>query len=211
MRTEDSAVEKPEQTEDQWETFRSQPAAFVHVRRIVDAFGGLIAQEVASKLRQEERFRARLSALLAEGHIWSDDFGEGAPSGPVRRLVLLSGAHAETLVRRCGAVYWARALLGQIEAGTVAAIRQALGDEAYAAAIAHRDLAGPDVNLPPPSQLDAAVMVAGTRCLAAWCDRQPDGIAQRVRLMLPDSPELAEPPGGPFEEAGPRIVDRLLA
>jgi hypothetical protein len=204
-------MEKPERTEDRWEMFRSEPAAFAHVRRVVDAFGGLIADEIASKLRQEERFRARLSALLVEPHALSDDFGEGAPTDPVRQLASASGAHAEALVRRCGAVYWARALLGQIEATAVVAIKQALGDEAYAIAIAHRDLAGPDINLPPVSQLDAAVTAAGTRCLAAWCALQPPGVAQRVRLMLPVTAELAEPPAGPFEEAGPRIVDRLLA
>jgi len=204
-------MEKPEPIETQWEAFQSHPAAFAHVRRIVDAFDGLITDEAASKLRQEERFGARLSALLFETQALSDDFGEGAPSDAVRRLVSTSGAHAEVLVRHAGAVYWARALLGQIEASAVAGIKQALGDEAYAVAIAHRDLAGGDVDLPPLSQLDAAITAAGTRCFAAWCARQPAGIVQRVHLMLPDSPELAEPPIGPFEEAGPRIVDRLLA
>jgi hypothetical protein len=54
-------------------------------------------------------------------------------------------------------------------------------------------------------------MSAGLRCLAAWCAHQPIGLAQRIRLKLPDSAELDGPVAPPFDQVGPAIVDRLLA
>src|SRR5215475_841611 len=203
-------MESAEHNEACWETFRSQPAMGVHPRHIVRAFGGVISDDIASKLAEEGRFHHRLSALLTETYALSDDFGTDPPSGPMRRLALASGSDLTRLIRQFGAVYWARAIVSAIESSAVVALKQMLGDEAYAAALAHRDLAGPDGSLPDQIILDQAVTSAGLCCLAAWCSRQPLAIAQRIRLKLPDNPELDGAAVQPFDEWGPRIVDRLL-
>jgi len=204
-------MESAEHTEAHWQTFRSQPAASAHPRRIVHAFDGLISDDIASKLAEDGRFRQRLSALLAETYALSDNFGADPPSGPIRRLALASSFDLTRWVRQFGAVYWARAIIGAIESSAVVALKRMLGDEAYAAALAHRDLAGPDGSLPDQTVLDQAVTSAGLRCLAAWCSRQPPAIAQRIRFKLPDNAELDGPLLQPFDEWGPRIVDRLMA
>lgn len=204
-------MESAEHTEAHWQTFRSQPAAFAHPRRIVHAFDGLISDDIALNLAGDERFRQRLSVLLAETYALSDEFTAEPPSGPVRRLALVSSSDLTRWVRQFGAVYWARAIVGAIESSVVAALKQMLGDEAYAAALAHRDLAGPDASLPHQIDLDHAVTSAGLRCLAAWCSRHPQAIAQRIRLKLPGNAELDGPLLQPFDEWGPRIVDRLMA
>jgi hypothetical protein len=193
-----------------WQTFRSQPAAFAHADRIVRVFGGVVGRDVAAKLAEEERFRERLSGLLTAVYALSDDFGDEAPSAASRRLALASETELAAWIRRFGAVYWARAIAGTIEASVVVALKQTLDDDAYAAALAHRDLSGPDRMLPAPEGLGADVTAAGLRCLAAWCARQPAGIAQRIRLKLPADAELDNPVIPPFEQAGPRIVDRLV-
>jgi YOP proteins translocation protein K (YscK) len=203
-------MESAEHTAAQWQTLRSQPAAFTHARRIVHAFDGLIGDEHASKLREEARFRDRLSALLIEAYAISDDFGDDVPSAPGRSFALTPSAELEALVRQFGAVYWARTIVGAIEATAVVPLKQRLGEDCYAAAIAHRDLAGPEC-APADQDLGDAVTSAGLRCLAAWCARQPAGIAQRIRLKLPGCAALDGPVEPPFDEAGPRIVDRLTA
>lgn len=203
-------METTEHAEPEWQTFRSQPAAFAHVRRIVHAFKGLIDEDVASQLCAETRFRDRLSAILMETYALSEHFGERDPSPAERRLALASGEEIEALVRQFGAVYWARAIVCHIEASAVVAVKEMLGDDAYAAAIEHRDLAGPSAELPANDELDGAVTSAGLRCMAAWCAGQPAGIGRRILLKLPDSWELAAPVAPPFDQVGARIVDRLL-
>jgi len=84
-------------------------------------------------------------------------------------------------------------------------LKQVLGDEAYAAALAQRDLAGPDSSLPGREALDHAVTSAGRSCLAAWCAQQPPAIAQRIRLKLPDNPEL-DGPVVPPSMSGARVL-----
>lgn len=202
-------MDSPEQAEIHWQLFRSQPAAFAHPDRIARAFDGLIDPEIAMRLGNEERFRDRLSALLAETYALSDDCGD-APSTSCQKVALASETQLEDLVRQAGAIYWARAIAGEIESGVVTALKEAIGEGAYAAAIAHHDLAASEAELPTSEQLNEAITTAGLHCLEAWCARQPRGLAQRIRLKLPDSFELDEAAIPPFDEAGPRIVDRLI-
>lgn len=200
-------METTERTEAQTAIFRSQPAAYAHPRRIVRAFDGLINDDIASELLQEERFRDRLSTLLVKAYALSDEIGADPLSESGRPLVLAARADLMDWVRRFGAVYWARAIAGVIESSAVVALKEVLGDDTYAAALAHRALAGPDRRLPEHETLDAAITSAGLRCLAGWCSIQPAWIAQRIRLKVPDGTELDEPVVAPFDQAGPRIVD----
>lgn len=204
-------MESAEHTDAHEQAFWSRPAIGVHPRRIVHAFDGLVGDDVASKLADDARFRHRLSGMLAEVYGLSNDFGDDPPSDQCRRMARASSADLMRSIRQFGAVYWARAIVGAIESTAVVALKQMLGDEAYAAALAHRDLAGPDSSLPGREELDHAVTSAGLRSLAAWCARQPTAIAQRIRLKLPDNPELDGPVVPPFDEWGTRIVDRLAS
>ena len=197
--------------ESQWRMFRAQPAAFAHAARVVRAFDGLIGEDVAAKFAAEERFHGRLSSLLTEIYALSDDDGGEEVHVSGQRLALASSGELAALVRRSGAVYWARAISGTIESAGVVALKQTLGDDAYAAALANRDLAAGERTLPAWKDLDGVVTSAGLRCLAAWCARQPVGLAQRIRLKLADSIELDGPVVPPFDQAGPAIVDRLSA
>ena len=195
-----------EQAQAEWTVFGVRPAMHAHPRRIVHACGGLISEDVAVLLGSDQRFSDRLSALLVDAYGLSPT-GEGDPA--VAPLALAPADRLEAIVRQAGAVYWARAIVGQIDSSTVTAIKLMLGEESYAAAIAHRDLAGADVELPPLDAFEAAVMDAGYRCLAAWCARQPPGTAQRMRLKFAEDNAFDEPVAPPFDEAGASIVERL--
>lgn len=192
----------------QWRIFSQQPAVFAHPRRIVHCFDGLIGEDVAARLGREERFRERLSGLIASSYGLSQDVGEAESPGAAIVTVIAAG-RLDALMRRAGAVYWARAIVGRIRASAVIAIKEAVGEEAYAAAIAHRDLASADPELPDIEVLNAAIVTAGLNCLAAWCAQQPPGLAERVRLALGDDTDDAV--AAPFAQAGPPIVDRLIA
>jgi hypothetical protein len=204
-------MDNPDHADRQWATFRSQPAAYAHPRRIAGAFAHAIDDGVASKLAAERRFWDRLSVVLGETYELADDPDAAAPSDSTRRLILASSADLMTFVRRFGAVYWARGIASVIQSSAVVALKDVLGDETYAAALAHRELAGPDRVLPEPERLDAAITSAGLRCLAAWCNTQPDWISQRIRLKVADGTELDDAVVAPFDEAGPRIVERVIA
>jgi YOP proteins translocation protein K (YscK) len=204
-------METTDHTDRQWATFRSQPAAYAHPRRIKAAFANTIDEGVASKLAAERRFWDRLSVVLCEAYRLSDDTDDAPPSESAHRLILASSADLATWARRFGAVYWARAIAGVIESKAVVALKEALSDETYVVALAHRDLAGPERALPAPEQFDAAIASAGLRCLAAWCSTQPAWISQRIRLKVPDGTEFDEVVAAPFDEAGPRIVERVIA
>ena len=201
-------MDAPQHADTQWQLFRTQPAAFAHAARLVRAFDGAIGEEVASQLAADDRFHNRLSRLLTEIYALSGDIDE-VPGVPGRRLALASSAELAASVRRFGAVYWGRAIAGTIESAAVVALKQPLGDDAYAAALANRDLAGGERALPAWPDLDGAVTSAGLCCLAAWCARQPAAIAQRIRLKLPESIALDGPVVAPFDQAGPLIVERL--
>jgi hypothetical protein len=141
--------------------------------------------------------------------------GGATPDDDVRgdashRLALASSSELAASVRRFGAVYWGRAITGTIEAASVAVVKQTLGEDAYAAALANRDLAAGEHALPASHELDGAVTSAGLCCLAAWCAGQPAAIAQRIRLKLPASIELDGPVVPPFDQTGPLIVERLF-
>jgi hypothetical protein len=205
------AMETAEHIEEQGSTFRSQPAAYAHPRRVVHAFGGLITERVASQLLEDERFRDRVSILLTETYALpaDDDAGELSEAG--NRLAVASGTDLMIMARRFGAVYWARAIAGVIQSSAVVTLKQSLGDEIYTAALAHRDLAGPDRVLPEHETIETATTAAGLRCIAAWCSAQPAWVAQRIRLKFPDGTELDEPVAAPFDEVGPPIINRVAS
>jgi hypothetical protein len=205
------AMETAEHIEEQGSIFRSQLAAYVHPRRLVHAFGGLITDRVASELAKDDRFRDRLSMLLTETYALPADDGSGELSEAGKRLAVASGTDLMIMARRFGAVYWARAIAGVIQSSAVVTLKQSLGDDIYAAALAHRDLAGPDRVLPEHEAIETATTAAGLRCIAAWCSGQPAWVAQRIRLKFPDGTELDEPVVAPFDEVGPPIVDRVAS
>jgi hypothetical protein len=195
----------------QWAVFQSQPAAYAHPRRIAQAFAGAINESVAAKLAADKRFGDRLSDVLSEAYELADHTDGVLPSEPAQRLILAQGAELSAWVRRFGAVYWARAIAGVIESKAVVALKETLGEETYVTALAHRELAGPERVLPEIERLDATITSDGLRLLAAWCMGQPTWIAQRMRLKFPDGTEFDDAVIAPFDEAGPRIIDRVIA
>lgn len=190
-----------------WERFVRLPAAIALPVHIAALFDGAIDEVAAGRLGRHPRFASRLSALLKR------KFSLGDPERPSeaadRTIALMPEDRLSGIARRAGAVYWAGAVAQEVRAERVAALKEAIGEDAYTAALAHRGEAVATEAPPDPQRLAELIEQDGRRCLSAWLAIQSDSVAARVRLRFADEFELAEP-GEALREAGPRIM-RLLA
>lgn len=194
-----------------WERFADTPSLDAHPSRVAELFGGALGADQAGRLARRPRFAERLSGLLARRH----GFGAAQRPADIRDLAiaLSSGDEIAALARRAGAVCWADPIAREVRAAEVAALKEAIGDDAYAAALAHRDEALPAVALGIDGAPDRATILTGVagsarQCLGGWLASQSAEIAQRVRLRLPVE-AVADAPQDIYLEAGPRIFRRL--
>jgi hypothetical protein len=197
-----------------WDRFGRLPAAIAHPVHIAPLFDGGLDEETAGRLARHPRFAARVSRLLERR--LALPVVEGTPDAADRALALASAERLEALSRQAGAVCWGRAVAREIRGERVAALKAAIGEDAYAAALAHRSEAlTDDIRLAPevgasPEALAAAITRDGRGCLAAWLFALSEAVALRVRLRFPaafDEGELDEA----VREAGPRILRMLAA
>lgn len=194
--------------DDDWERFSRLPAAIAHPAHVAALFDGAIGEDVAARLALHPRFAARLSALLAR-RLALPDADAPADAGD-RALALTPADRLLAIARQAGAVRWAGAVAQEVRAERVAALKQAIGEDAYTAALAHRRDAVEAEAPAEPEALAAAIEQDGLACLSAWLATQSDGVAARVRLRLPKNVELPALDEA-LREAGPRILRRLAA
>lgn len=196
-----------------WERFARLAAGIAHPSHVAALFDGAVDEETAGRLARHPRLVARASALLERRLALP---AAAPPAGAVDRLIALSSPdRLAALARQAGAVCWAKAIAREIRSERVAALKEAIGQDAYVAALAHRSEAlTDDIRSSPeapagPQTLGEAVERDGNACLAAWLLTQSEGVARRVRLRFPAAFDDADPDQA-LREAGPRIL-RLLA
>lgn len=208
--------DEPRRVED-WDRFSRTPSLGAHPAFIAELFGGALSEETAARIGRRPRFGERLSRMIAQRHGLAEI---DAPADDAdRAIALASGEELDALSRRAGAVCWADPIAREIRAPDVAALKEALGDDAYAAALANREeafspvtlgLGEPGAEALGRDQLVARSRASGRMCLAAWLTTQPRGVSDRVRLKL--SPEAVLPQvDEAYLEYGPAIVRRVAA
>jgi hypothetical protein len=77
------------------------------------------------------------------------------------------------LPRLCGAIWHASTLSREIRREVVNELREGLGQEAFALALANRQLGGAADLLREPAELIDAIDRDGLTCVAAWLQAQP--------------------------------------
>jgi hypothetical protein len=157
-------------------------------------------------LRAAERLQSRLSSMITEFYALAAPVSPEAASPADQRVALLTSGKTRELFRRAGAVYWANPIANAVRAEEVRWLRARLGEALYAFALATRELSGTSGKIDLTDEMDAKIAEDGMRCLAAWCQSQPQAIGGRVRLKSPASPVLDDAADGPFNEIGPAIV-----
>ena len=195
-----------------WRSFMSDPASYAEGSRLAVCFGETVTPALGSKLLENTRVQPQISALLVARYELAD-VAESELKPEDRAVALLPARGLQDVAKLAGAIYWSSAIASAVLAKDVQALHNSVGADICARAIKHRDLGAPGLSL---AVLDTAVpdkfvermTEDGWKCLAAWCDAMPVGVAKRVRLKLPASPPLDTQAASPFTERGPNIVRR---
>ncbi|MHC1551785.1 type III secretion protein [Phyllobacterium sp. K27] len=192
-----------------WSALISNPAKLVHPERVVACYDGVISPEVASQLQASSRVQRQLKSLLMD-RFALPDLPASMSVDPADVHLLASPAdQIATLIPLAGAVFWAQFLASEIRTNEVTEIKRRIGEAAFQAALANRDLAG---NLPPPESLDAleaSLEADGYRCLASWQAALPAAIGAWARLKHANDRSLTPFPDAKHRALGAAIMRRL--
>lgn len=192
-----------------WSTLISNPAKLVHPERIVACYDGVISPEVASQLQASSRVQRQLTSLLMDRFALPE---LPAPMNIDPADVHLMASPADqivTLIPLAGAVFWAQFIASEIRTSEVTEIKRRIGEAAFQAALANRDLAG---NLPSPESLDTLEVnleADGYRCLASWQVALPAAIGTWARLKHANDRSLTPFPDARQRALGAAIMRRL--
>jgi hypothetical protein len=189
-----------------WATLMNRPAAYIDLARLAACFDARISVPLCERLRGASRLEHRLSEIISDFYALAGPVAPETVGQVDQHVALLPVGRIDDLVRRAGAVYWATAIANMVRAEEVRWLRDKLGETLCAFALANRNLAGPPRKLEPVDDANARIAEDGLRCLAAWCQSQPEAIGGRVRLKSAAHPALDDRAPGPFDEIGPAII-----
>ncbi len=193
-----------------WNSLVSNPAKLVHPERIIACYDGVISRELASGLQASGRVQRQLTLLLMD-HFALPELSAPESLDPADGyLMACSADEIAALIPLAGAVFWAQFLASEIRTNEVSEIKRRIGETAFQAALANRDLAG---NLPAPESLDALEVnleADGYQCLASWHAMLPASMGAWARLKQANDRSLT-----PFSDAkqcalGAAIMRRLV-
>jgi hypothetical protein len=191
-----------------WNTFVRSPVASIDPGRLDACFDNRFGADLCNRLKGSVRLQDRLTALVHRRYALASWVAPEAISAADRAIALAGAEHLMVLARRAGAICWASTIAGAVLTQQVRALHAQLGEELCSFAVAHRDLSAAKRQLEPLDGIAARLDEDGRRCLGAWCHAQPTATGIRVRLKLPASRALDDPPEHPFDEIGPAIVHR---
>ena len=191
-----------------WRAFSDDLMATIDPQRLALCFDGHIATDLCARLKASMRLRERLAGIVSARFDLLPLLEDPGGSEGDKAVAMASPEVLLKIVSRAGAIYWSAAIANTVLAADVAALQKEIGEELCAFAVKHRDLAGPELTLPPRETLSGEFSDTGWCCLAAWCDAVDPAIGVRVRLKLPPHAILDAPPPEEFREHGPEIVRR---
>lgn len=197
--------------------FERLSAAYCHTDRLQALLPEGLSSGFHDRLRQSSRLRPRLSMLLAErldlASLSRDDLNT-----PAGRFSLLEGEDLSRALRLAGAIWHAQHLRKIILAEPLRALIERLGRDDYRTALGAIDLsptkdAEDDVDdeVIGVETLMAGIEQDGLLLINAWCRRQPDALAARLKLKLPPCPAVDDEPPALHRDHGEAIVDRVMA
>lgn len=185
----------PTASDQDWDTFVTNPALYADAGRLAACFGGAIAVPGCQFMLDTPRLARRLSALLASRFGLAPLAGDLADED--RRIALAPKGDVEDMAMHAGAICWSAPLAGAIGKETVSAIHHQIGEELFAFALANRDIAVPSRPLQPLETLSARMRDDGWRCIAAWYRAVPEPISAWLKVKVPVGIDLdTEPMAG---------------
>lgn len=178
-----------------WRAFVDAPARFVARRWLSDCLGNMANEATLTALSQHPRFQGRLTQRLVQRHALTPPEALPAPQADDLPVYLLPPDAGDSLAHYCGAICHATAFVREIRAPRVIELKARFGESAFAAALAHRELATTDIAHADDGALEHAIARDGAACLAAWVAQQPAELAAWLRLglagdALPDAGDI---------------------
>ena len=128
----------------------------------------------------------------------------------MRRLALLDVAVLRRIAVRAGALLHAAAIRRIVLRDRVIAVRALLGDDGHAFALKRAPFLSLPMRVADTHDPAAVIERDGLSCLAAWLAREPEALAQRVRLRFPPGTALEAPTAGLEGEAGRKVLALTL-
>ncbi|MHC8326696.1 type III secretion protein [Pseudomonas sp. LB1P83] len=174
-----------------WKDLLEQPLTFVERHYLYECFPDAVAIERIHALTTEPRFQSRLLKMLMTHFKLHPLAQTPTPAEEDLPVLLMAPDVFRRLPRLCGAIWHAATLSREIRSEFVSQLRERLGDEVFALALANRQWAGATDSLRQPDELVAAIDQDGARCVAAWLQTQPSPLREWLRLRLLD-PAVAD-------------------
>jgi len=176
----------------QWQALLEQPLTFVDRQHLLRCFPDELPAGRVEALSAEPRFQPRLLALLMDHFQLQPLAQTPGPAAEDLPVLLMAPEAFKRLPRLCGAIWHGATLSREIRSEVVNQLRQRLGSEVFALALAHRTLGGAADLLRQPDELVAAIDHDGALCVSAWLQAQPPLLREWLRLRLFD-PAVHDP------------------
>jgi hypothetical protein len=171
---------------EQWQALIERPLDFIRPERLADCFAKPLSDEQLAAFRDMPRFQERSLRLLTTRYDLQPLTHAPDPEMEDLPVLLMSVESFNGLPRLCGAVWHGATLSREIRSDVVNQLRQLLGGDVFALALANRPLAGAADLLRQPADLLAAIDHDGAACVSAWLEAQPPELRGWLRLRLDD-------------------------
>ena len=169
-----------------WQMLLERPLSFIGEEHFKACFPDNVSAQQLAALRQQERFQGRLLRLLMS-HFGLQALELSTQPDPLDLPVMLLPVQTfKELPRLCGAVWHASTLSREIRGDVVSELRQLLGNEVFALALAHRGLGGAADLLRQPAELLEVIDRDGAACVSIWLRAQTPELRQWLMLRFAD-------------------------
>lgn len=169
---------------ERWQGLIAQPLQFVRLQSLGECFGNDLPDDVLHAMQAQPRFQRRLEQLLTSHHRLAPLEQVVAPLAADLPVLLLSPAQFSRLPRLCGAIWHGATLSREIRREVVHELREGLGNDVFALALAHRQMGGAADLLREPAELIEAIDRDGFMCVAAWLQAQPPELRSWLKLRF---------------------------
>ncbi|MBT2297577.1 type III secretion protein [Pseudomonas fluorescens] len=177
----------------QWQGLIEQPLDFVGTHALAACLPDNLDSTPLSALRKQPRFQARLIRLLLSRHDLQALSDLPHPEVDDLPVLLLPPRAFKRLPRLCGAILHSTTLSREIRGDVVNQLRDLLGGDVFALALANSAQGNCADLLRQPSELLQAIDVDGARCMAAWLHAQPVPLRPWLRLRFAELHAEGEP------------------
>nr|WP_314576621.1 type III secretion protein [uncultured Pseudomonas sp.] len=177
-----------------WQTLIERPLDFVDPQYLRHGWPQTLSEQQHAAINAAARFVQRRIDLLLSGFNLQPLAQVPRPAEQDLQALLLEPDAFAQLPRRCGAIWHAATLSREIRSDVVNTLRDMLGSDVFALALARKSLAGAVDLLRRPIDLVRAIDRDGASLVAAWLDLQPSSLrpwlGMRFSLSAGEGPAI---------------------